>query len=252
MSFFKDEELEIVHFNKVFRGLHNESNTQTSNSTAPENFSWHPSTWSSHDKHVVIALSIWMSLTLVILLSFTFFSCRKRVNVKTVNASKLLERQQELALKEIEKTKMIVKEACFKEALCMLETISDDNSALGATPNRSPLNIGAEPTVINGNPKENDLPSNFMLALPETDMESMKSYPNGGPRLVPNLCAICLRGYKIGEFLCWSANIECCHVFHFECISKWLHQSMIRNPEASNCECPCCRHLFVQWEENVD
>jgi len=48
-----------------------------------------------------------MSLTLVILLSFTFFSCRKRVNVKTVNASKLLERQEELALKEIEKTKMV-------------------------------------------------------------------------------------------------------------------------------------------------
>lgn len=53
-------------------------------------------------------------------------------------------------------------------------------------------------------------------------------------------CAICLNEYKDGEAVCWSHNANCNHVFHRECIIKWLlHHD----------ECPCCRHSFLSLED---
>ena len=94
-------------FRDVYNFSSSEANNLTNNGTTPTNFSWHPSGWSNTDKHLAIALSIWMLITLVLTVSFAFFSFHKRINLKTINASKLIQRKKDLVLVEIEKTKMV-------------------------------------------------------------------------------------------------------------------------------------------------
>jgi hypothetical protein len=88
------------------------------------------------------------------------------------------------------------------------------------------------------------------LTLPQCDNETMQTYPNGGPRQILPSCAICLGSYTVGDHLCWSTNVECCHAFHQECILQWCIQSIKTNPGANHCLCPCCRHIFVKLDEN--
>ncbi len=90
------------------------------------------------------------------------------------------------------------------------------------------------------------------LTLPQYDIETMKAYPNGGPRQILPSCAICLGSYMVGDHICWSANVECCHAFHQKCILQWCIQSLKTNPGADHCACPCCRHFFVKLDENED
>ena len=58
-------------------------------------------------------------------------------------------------------------------------------------------------------------------------------------RLVPNLCAICLSNYEVGENIVWSSNPSCEHAFHADCMEHWLVKQ--RGPPL----CPCCRRDFV-------
>jgi len=48
----------------------------------------------------------------------------------------------------------------------------------------------------------------------------------------PAQCSICLSNYQVGEIVASSKNSHCTHIFHSECLTKWL---MLRN------ECPICR-----------
>ena len=57
-------------------------------------------------------------------------------------------------------------------------------------------------------------------------------------RIVPIKCPICLSTYQVGEFVTWSPNSDCCHVFHTECIITWLLKR-------DGTECPCCRRDYV-------
>mmetsp|Transcript_26457 Transcript_26457/g.39141 ORF Transcript_26457/g.39141 Transcript_26457/m.39141 type:complete len:299 (+) Transcript_26457:119-1015(+) len=58
-------------------------------------------------------------------------------------------------------------------------------------------------------------------------------------RLVSDMCAICLSNYEIGEEIVWSTNQLCEHVFHVECIERWLMK------QRGLPLCPCCRADFV-------
>ena len=49
-------------------------------------------------------------------------------------------------------------------------------------------------------------------------------------------CAICLQAYEHGDEICMSSNSSCCHVFHSECLGKWL----LRHDD-----CPCCRQKYM-------
>ncbi|KAL7533876.1 hypothetical protein ACHAXR_005503 [Thalassiosira sp. AJA248-18] len=85
-------------------------------------------------------------------------------------------------------------------------------------------------------------------------------------RDVPHFCAICLGEYEISETISWSSNPECTHVFHQECIVKWLntlgrklskYQRFSENPSATQLlnyrlQCPCCRQDFISKLVLVD
>ena len=87
-------------------------------------------------------------------------------------------------------------------------------------------------------------------------------------RDVPHFCAICLGEYKPSDSISWSSNPECTHVFHRECIVRWLDTlgkkrcsdnhgifgrldvlggGEIPAKDLLNyrLECPCCRQEFV-------
>jgi len=61
---------------------------------------------------------------------------------------------------------------------------------------------------------------------------------------VPNSCSICLDGYGPGETVVWSSNPECRHVFHEDCILRW----MMTNREPV---CPNCRQNFVHPNDSM-
>ena len=78
-------------------------------------------------------------------------------------------------------------------------------------------------------------------------------------RQVPINCAVCLEEYVAGERVAWSANPDCRHVFHENCLVEWLislGKAKSKNVRFSDSpteselldfdlECPCCRQAFV-------
>jgi len=59
----------------------------------------------------------------------------------------------------------------------------------------------------------------------ETDNTSeTDSLKNDTPktRNVPNLCVICHEEYAVSDKVCWASSVDCTHVFHEECIVRWL------------------------------
>ena len=62
-------------------------------------------------------------------------------------------------------------------------------------------------------------------------------------KLVPNCCAVCLSGYRVGDVVTWSSNPKCVHAFHRECVVDWLIKMQPETP------CPCCRQEFTDLED---
>jgi Ring finger domain len=56
-----------------------------------------------------------------------------------------------------------------------------------------------------------------------------------------DLCAICLNEYCDGDEISWSQNKDCTHIFHRECVMQWL---------LTHKECPCCRHVYLQSDDD--
>jgi len=95
---------------------------------------------------------------------------------------------------------------------------------------------------------------------PKSDVRNVEERRN-----VPAFCAICLGEYSPSEIVSWSSSPHCTHVFHEECIVRWLvtlgkrsgkyhaHRPPNDGTEAEegmemlnyDLECPCCRQEFV-------
>jgi hypothetical protein len=52
----------------------------------------------------------------------------------------------------------------------------------------------------------------------------------------PPECAICLDHYEAGETVCWAKVRVCSHIYHEDCIVRWLE---------SHDECPLCRENLI-------
>ncbi len=52
----------------------------------------------------------------------------------------------------------------------------------------------------------------------------------------PRVCPICMESYTDGDDIAWSYNEACTHVFHRECIVRWLMK---------NDDCPMCRSPYI-------
>ncbi|KAL3799990.1 hypothetical protein HJC23_007463 [Cyclotella cryptica] len=78
--------------------------------------------------------------------------------------------------------------------------------------------------------------------LPNNNSEAPTTQASTNQRIIPNLCAICLCDYIIGDSIVLSPNIACPHAFHRECIMEWLVKMQDGAP------CPCCRQTFVELE----
>ncbi len=64
-------------------------------------------------------------------------------------------------------------------------------------------------------------------------------------RVADGCCAICICDYEVGNKVVQSPLDECPHVFHQECIFRWLVEKRMTS-------CPVCRHLFVPRESISD
>ena len=76
-------------------------------------------------------------------------------------------------------------------------------------------------------------------------------------RAVPPNCAICLLPYVPGNYVTWSSNEACRHVYHRDCILTWLlrkddgrvagggSDSVEEDGRGRRYLCPCCRGEFV-------
>ncbi|KAL7496485.1 hypothetical protein ACHAWT_007165 [Skeletonema menzelii] len=80
-------------------------------------------------------------------------------------------------------------------------------------------------------------------------------------RNVPNLCAICHDEYEMSDKVCWASSNDCTHVFHEECIVRWLtrlgwmklkgqEMELARMIDEDKClnynlDCPMCRGQFI-------
>ena len=57
--------------------------------------------------------------------------------------------------------------------------------------------------------------------------------------VVEALCIICFKDYEVGEQVVWSSSStnDCRHVYHKDCILKWI--------STGKKKCPVCRYAFV-------
>lgn len=84
---------------------------------------------------------------------------------------------------------------------------------------------------------------------------------NTETRNVQNLCVICHEEYKTSDRVCWASSSDCSHVFHEECIVRWLTrlgwmklkkqsievENMVDEDKCLNydLDCPMCRGQFI-------
>mmetsp|Transcript_33881 Transcript_33881/g.41549 ORF Transcript_33881/g.41549 Transcript_33881/m.41549 type:complete len:317 (-) Transcript_33881:142-1092(-) len=80
--------------------------------------------------------------------------------------------------------------------------------------------------------------SSIILQLPEQGEEKVR-------RSIPNLCAVCLCPYEVGDSVIWAYNSNCPHAFHEDCIIQWLVKMRKGTP------CPCCRQEFTDLQQQV-
>uniref|UniRef100_A0A7S3KZG3 RING-type domain-containing protein n=2 Tax=Amphora coffeiformis TaxID=265554 RepID=A0A7S3KZG3_9STRA len=128
-------------------------------------------------------------------------------------------------------TTMVVKESD-------METLS---------PSERPSLPHGEILTMHGDPEDVDAPKNE-YDIEETDHLQVLTLPpnfSNGNRKVPGVCAICLCAYEAGDVVAWSAEENCQHAFHNDCLVPWLAKK-------NEPHCPVCRQSFckVDYNEN--
>jgi len=78
----------------------------------------------------------------------------------------------------------------------------------------------------------------MLVLIPIPGLHLNAPQPAEPQRLVSGMCTICLCSYEVGSDVVWSSNSACEHVFHEECIEKWLMK------QREGPLCPCCRRDF--------
>ena len=78
----------------------------------------------------------------------------------------------------------------------------------------------------------------------ESQALSLARNPKGSHVKLNSECSICLADYIIGDKITYSANEQCTHTYHKDCLIQWLvkgHNS-----------CPTCRNEFIKCDINDD
>jgi hypothetical protein len=79
-----------------------------------------------------------------------------------------------------------------------------------------------------------------VLSKTATTSANEKTESTEESRKVSNLCAICLEEYQEGDVIVWSANKNCQHAFHSDCLASYL----VRLKTGETHRCPYCRQDF--------
>ena len=117
-----------------------------------------------------------------------------------------------------------LKSACLDEVLICKEVVNnckDEKKHEGNTLNKSLRK------------------SNIILS---TNKKFCNSSCTGSSESNPASCSICLEEYRVGDNIAWSRHPECNHVYHRECIGKWLE---------SKSSCPICRKPFYRKKKVI-
>jgi hypothetical protein len=102
-------------------------------------------------------------------------------------------------------------------------------------------------------------PQHATISTPSTITPPTNVTKSNIHRNVSSTCAICLVNYQPGNYVSWSSNEECRHVFHRDCILLWLLKKngtgggIVGNGNHNERRhlCPCCRREFVpDWDVN--
>ena len=105
--------------------------------------------------------------------------------------------------------------------------------------------------------------NNYAHLMIHPQHQNLEDDKNSLTREVPNSCAICLIEYEVSDIVSWSANPQCPHIFHEQCIAKWflslgrlqticdisLEDECAKNVLNYRLECPCCRQDFIPTKD---
>lgn len=146
-------------------------------------------------------------------------------------------------------------------------TKSRQNQLIGACNIEEGILNGLEsPGAVEGNDQDMSQYTHIVVPSPGSGMNdhqrSNSEATNAkNKREVAIFCAICLEKYSIGDKVTFSANPECTHVFHRECIGRWLMSTLKKKaskigsqepPNTLALECPMCRQDFIELPAPCD
>lgn len=114
-------------------------------------------------------------------------------------------------------------------------TVQDDNDTQQQQHTAKPA--ATLPTTLDEETGDLDEDS-LRILIPVPGLHVAVPPENLPTRLVPANCAICLSDYRVGAQVVWSSNSACEHVFHLDCIEKWIMK------QREGPLCPCCRRDF--------